>query len=156
MLNSSRLFGLIKYTAAFLLLLLLAGPYLRDQSERVREQYLHVERPPTPEDEKHLFVSRFLAGDVGGPIKGTEIAALCAKRPWLPDDKAVIVSCDPVAGGMGHVKNGQLNCIRFAIEIGGEERCSPFSALLFFFFFLFVSSRILCGGRAAYTTFDHV
>lgn len=124
MLKSSRLFGLVKYTAIFLLLLLLAGPYLRDHSQRVREQYdhyLHAERPPTPEDEKQLFISRFLARDVGGPIRGTEIAALCAKRPWFPDDKAVVVSCDPVAGGLGHVKNGQLNCIRFAIEIGGER-----------------------------------
>lgn len=122
--TSSRLLRLIKYAAVLVVLMIFVGPYLRDHSAQVREQYAEVLR--SFQDEKKLFVADFLAaGDVGGPLDGAGLAALCASRTWFPDDKAVIVSCDPVAGGPGAVKNGQMNCIRFAIEVGGEADHFP-------------------------------
>ncbi|KAF3768988.1 hypothetical protein M406DRAFT_239083, partial [Cryphonectria parasitica EP155] len=74
------------------------------------------------QDEKKLFVGDFLeSGEVGGDLDGSELASLCASKHWYPEEKAVIVSCEPVPGGLASVKNGALNCVRFAIEIGGAS-----------------------------------
>lgn len=127
----SRLLRLIKLAAGLVLLVVLAGPYLRDGPsvaqvrEQVLEQYAEVLR--SFQDEKKLFVADFLGGGVA--LEGTGLAALCASRTWFPDDKAVIVSCEPSSGGPGAVKNGLLSCIRFAIEVGGEfPSCSSSSS----------------------------
>lgn len=98
-------------------------PYLRSHSpEYVRDHYEDLLR--SFQDEKKLFVADFLENEVGGEIEGSALSNLCASKVWIPPTQPVIVSCEPVPGGIGEVKNGQLNCIRFAIEIGGAH-CSP-------------------------------
>lgn len=116
MLDSSRLFHLVKYVAAVVLFLFLVGPYIWEHSP---QSYADILR--NFQDEKKLFVAEFLDSDLGRDIVGTDLAKLCASRQWRPANKAVIVSCEPVPGGYGEVKNGHLNCIRFAIEIGGTS-----------------------------------
>jgi hypothetical protein len=71
-------------------------------------------------DEKRLFVSDFLEYEIDGRFDGSGIAELCASKTWNPN---LILSCDPPPGGLGLVKNAHLNCIRFAIEMGGS--CQP-------------------------------
>lgn len=123
MLDSARLFGLMKYVGAILLFLFLVGPYLREHAApkptALGGHYDELLR--SYQGEKKSFIADLLQNEVGGSeLVGTELATLCAGRRWYPDDKAVIVSCEPVPGGLGAVKNGHLSCIRFAIEIGGE------------------------------------
>lgn len=67
--------------------------------------------------EKATFVNDFLAHEIEGPFDGEPIRKLCASKKWTKD---LILSCDPVPGGLGQVRNAHLNCIRFAIEAGGE------------------------------------
>lgn len=118
MVNSSRIFHLTRWLVASLLFLYLIFPYLRSHSpEYVRDHYAEILR--TFQDEKKLFVADFLQNEVGGEMDGSALARLCASKTWIPEKQAVILSCEPVPGGIGEVKNGQLNCIRFAIEIGG-------------------------------------
>lgn len=123
MLVSSRLFRIVKYVAAVLVLLVLVLPYLREHSSRVRGQYDEILR--SFQDEKKLFIADLLENEVGGDFDGAELASLCASRPWYPDDRAIVLTCEPVPGGLGGVKNGQLSCIRFAIEIGGTLSATP-------------------------------
>lgn len=117
--NSSKLFRLTKYLVIVIFLFLLV-PYLN--TPEAHDAYLDVLR--SFQDEKKLFLRDFLAHELEArlPDHGLQLAKLCANRTWFPEDKAVILSCDPVAGGLGGVKNGHLNCIRFAIEIGGAYR----------------------------------
>lgn len=70
--------------------------------------------------EKSVFVSDFLAHDIEGhaDFDGAPIRALCDSKTWRKD---LILSCDPVPGGLGQVRNAALNCIRLAIEAGGES-----------------------------------
>lgn len=125
MVGSSRIFHLTRYLLASIVFLYLVFPYLRSHSpEYVREQYADILR--SFQDEKKLFVADFLANDVGGEMDGSALAKLCASKTWIPPSQPVVLSCDPVPGGIGEVKNGQLNCIRFAIEIGGVY-CLVFS-----------------------------
>lgn len=122
MLDSARLFGLIKYVGAVLLLFFLAFSYLRGRAPVPAVPRGHYDEVlGSFPDDKKSFIADLLQNEVGGSeLDGTELASLCAGRRWYPDDKAVIVSCEPLPGGVGAVKNGHLNCIRFAIEIGGE------------------------------------
>lgn len=118
MVKSGRLCHLTRYLFASVLLLYLVFPYLRSHSpEYVRGHYAEILR--TFQDDKKLFVADILQNEVGGEMDGSALASLCASKAWFPESQAVILSCEPVPGGIGAVKNGQLNCIRFAIEIGG-------------------------------------
>jgi hypothetical protein len=68
-------------------------------------------------DERQVFLSDVLEHEVDGDFDGHGIEDLCSKRHWTPE---LVLSCEPVHGGIGQVKNGILNCIRFAMEMGGE------------------------------------
>lgn len=118
MIGSSRIFHLTRYLGASFIFLYFVFPYLRSHSpDYVRSRYADILR--SFQDEKKLFVADFLENEVGGEMDGSALAKLCASKTWIPPSQPVVVSCDPVPGGIGGVKNGQLNCIRFAIEIGG-------------------------------------
>lgn len=114
LLDSPRLVRIIKFLAPALLLLYFLSDIKEDQ---VRDRYAEVLR--SFKDEKKLFVSDLLENEVDGRFEGGELARLCAARQWHPDDKALVLTCSPMPGGIGEVKNGLLHCIRFAIEIGG-------------------------------------
>ncbi|TLS28583.1 hypothetical protein PpBr36_00261 [Pyricularia pennisetigena] len=73
--------------------------------------------------EKRVFISDFLSHEgYGGAFDGRPIADMCAGRSWNPDR---IVQCDAVPEGVGTVRNGHLQCIRFAIEIGAGGLILP-------------------------------
>ncbi|EHA53769.1 hypothetical protein MCOR27_005517 [Pyricularia oryzae] len=73
--------------------------------------------------EKLAFISDFLSHEeYGGAFDGQPIADMCAGRSWNPDR---IVQCDAVPEGVGTVRNGHLQCIRFAIEIGAGGLILP-------------------------------
>lgn len=118
--NSSKLLRLIKYLVIVLFLLLLV-PYLN--TPEVHDAYVDVLR--SFQDAKRLFLQDFMAHDIEArvPNHGLQLAKLCANKTWFPEDKAVVLTCDPLSGGLGGVKNGHLNCIRFAIEVGGGYYC---------------------------------
>lgn len=116
MLDSSRMFRALKYLT-LVLLFLVAIPILNRPS--TREKYTEILR--SFKDEKRLFIADFLENEVDGRFDGTELAKLCKSKKWRPADKAIVLSCQPMPGGIGEVKNGHLHCIRFAIEIGGRS-----------------------------------
>lgn len=118
MMNSARFFHLTKYLVLALVLVFYVFPYLRSQSPAyIRDRY--PELLDTFRDEKKLFVAEFLKKEFGGDLDGSALAKLCASKTWFPASEGIILSCEPVPGGIGEVKNGQLNCIRLAIEVGG-------------------------------------
>lgn len=122
MINPARFFLLTKYLVIVLVLVYFVFPYLRSHSpDYVRDRY--PELLGTFQDEKKLFVAEFLKKEVGGDLDGSALAKTCESKTWFPASEGIILSCEPVPGGIGEVKNGQLNCIRLAIEIGGA---SPF------------------------------
>lgn len=67
-------------------------------------------------DQKELFINDFLEHEIDGQVDGSSIADLCRRTTWTP---GLFLSCESPAGGVGNVKNAHLNCIRFAIEMGG-------------------------------------
>lgn len=111
-LDSSKLFHILKFLAPVTLFIWTLAYYTTS-----RDTYTEILR--NFKDEKKLFVADFLENEIDGRLDGTKIAELCASRPWAPEDKAVILTCDNPPGGIGEVKNAHLHCIRFAIEIGG-------------------------------------
>lgn len=118
MLSLSRLFHLAKYLVVVLVLVYCVFPYLRSHSPAyVRDRYQDL--LSTSQDEKKLFVEEFLKKEVGGDLDGSALEKLCASKTWFPESEGIVLSCEPVPGGVGEVRAGLLNCIRFAIEIGG-------------------------------------
>ncbi|KAL8355801.1 hypothetical protein RB601_001213 [Gaeumannomyces tritici] len=73
-------------------------------------------------DQRTLFVSDFLENEIDGPFDGKPIEAMCASKTWNRD---WILQCDAVPEGVGTVRNGHLQCIRLAIELGGTSRFLP-------------------------------
>lgn len=126
--DSSRLFRLIKYIVLVGFILLLV-PYLN--TPEVHDAYFDVLR--SFQDDKKLFLQDFMAHDTEAqwPNHGLQLAKLCANRTWFPEEKAVILSCEPMQGGLGAVKNAHLNCIRFGIEMGGEQSLVDARILIF-------------------------
>ncbi|KAI3401689.1 hypothetical protein diail_9353 [Diaporthe ilicicola] len=119
MLDTSRLVRIAKYLVPALLLLYLISDLKENEvRDRVRDRYAEVLR--SFKDEKKLFVSDLLENEVDGSFEGAELARLCATRRWYPEDKAIVLTCAPMPGGVGEVKNGHLHCIRFAIEVGAQ------------------------------------
>lgn len=114
MLASPRLVQLVKFAVPFLIAI-----WLLKSTIPSRTAYEGVARHF--EDEKNAFIAGVLHHEVDGEFDGHGVVELCAAKPWTPN---VILSCDPVAGGPAVVKNGHLNCIRMAMEMGGECDCS--------------------------------
>ncbi|KAK4229749.1 hypothetical protein QBC38DRAFT_471570 [Podospora fimiseda] len=109
--SSSRLAQLAKFGIPILLLI-----WILSYMTSSREAYNTIVKTHF-KSEKDKFVYEFLNSDVGGDFDGSGIAEACAQRTWTP---GLILSCVPVDGGFGQVKNGHLNCIRFAMEMGAE------------------------------------
>ncbi|KAH6689161.1 hypothetical protein F5X68DRAFT_255032 [Plectosphaerella plurivora] len=66
---------------------------------------------------KTIFINDFLGNEIDGKFEGRGIAKLCKSKIWTP---GLVMSCDPAPGGVGEVRNANLNCIRIAIEVGAE------------------------------------
>lgn len=109
MLASSQLFSVLKF-AVPLIIFFGTVAYLTT-SPAAYNEYLRAFR-----DEKELFVADFLEHEIDGQFDGSSIADLCSRTTWTP---GLFLSCDSPAGGVANVKNAHLNCIRFAIEMGG-------------------------------------
>lgn len=109
MLASSQLFNLLKF-AVPLIVITWTLAYFTTSPSTYRE-YLRKFK-----DEKQLFISDFLEHEIDGQFDGSSITELCKRKTWTP---GLFLSCDSPAGGVSIVKNAHLNCIRFAIEMGG-------------------------------------
>jgi hypothetical protein len=108
-----------RYLVFAVIFILFVRLYLHRNPTRLQDAY--GDNLDEFQDEKKLFIADYLeVGEVGGELDGRELAKLCQSRRWHPEEKALIVSCEPIPGGIGEVKNGALNCVRFAIEIGGS------------------------------------
>lgn len=68
--------------------------------------------------ERVLFVGDFLESEADGDFDGEPIASLCSAKNWT---ESLIFNCDAPTGGIGVVRNVHLNCIRSAIEAGGQS-----------------------------------
>jgi len=108
MLDSSRASTSIK----LLLSLLVFGCSLYYFGVLELSAYIEVE------DEKSLFVRSFLESEAGGDFDGEPIASMCSAKNWTG---GLVFNCDAPSGGIGVVRNVHLNCIRFAIEAGGQS-----------------------------------
>ncbi|KLU84025.1 hypothetical protein MAPG_03072, partial [Magnaporthiopsis poae ATCC 64411] len=73
-------------------------------------------------DQRTLFVSDFLENEIDGPFDGEPIKAMCASKTWNRD---WILQCDAVPEGIGTVRNGHLQCLRLAIELGASGLILP-------------------------------
>ncbi|KAL8350411.1 hypothetical protein RB598_005629 [Gaeumannomyces tritici] len=73
-------------------------------------------------DQRTLFVSDFLENEIDGPFDGKPIEAMCSSKTWNRD---WILQCDAVPEGVGTVRNGHLQCIRLAIELGASGLILP-------------------------------
>jgi len=62
------------------------------------------------------FVSTFLSHEPYNEFDVPIVSELCASKNWT---SGLVLSCEPAPGGLEHVRNAHLNCIRFAIEMGG-------------------------------------
>lgn len=51
------------------------------------------------------------------PVDSDEIRAVCASTKW---NESLVFTCDNNHGGIGHVRNSILNCVRYAIGAGGS------------------------------------
>ena len=72
--------------------------------------------PPRPLT-KEEFIQRELDNEFDGPYDLGPLTNLCATRSYQP---GLVVKCYEIIGGMGNIRNEILNCIRFALEGGGE------------------------------------
>ncbi len=66
---------------------------------------------------KAAFVESVLTTDIDGPFDNSPLVELCKSREWIP---GLIFKCKAPQGGVGNVRNVFLNCVRYAIEVGGE------------------------------------
>ncbi|KAK4465530.1 hypothetical protein QBC42DRAFT_194978 [Cladorrhinum samala] len=111
MLNNAGLVQLAKFGIPIVIVIWILG-YLTSE----REAYTTIVKTRF-KSEKEKFIADFLDNEVGSEFNGAGIAHACAQQTWTP---GLILSCVPVDGGYAKVKNGHLNCIRFAMEMGAE------------------------------------
>jgi hypothetical protein len=78
---------------------------------RIRQQIIR------PSHDRESFIQTAMNVEVGGEFDPQPIQALCASKEWSDD---ILITCDHIAGGIGNVRNHILNCIRYAIEFGGN------------------------------------
>jgi hypothetical protein len=69
-------------------------------------------------DKKEAFVDSALRTEIDGPFSNRTLVELCRSREWTA---GLIFKCEAVDGGIGNVRNMLLNCVRYAIEAGGEH-----------------------------------
>lgn len=67
---------------------------------------------------KDLFIQQLLNHDLNPKVNGSALTEVCARKVW---HRGLIFSCDPAEGGIGNIRNIILNCVRYAIEAGGES-----------------------------------
>ena len=109
--DSSRICHFLRLAGWLLLVILVVGLFTTGFSTDIT-----LVRHPS--DEKERFIQQFLQHEVEGPFDGSAIAELCASKTWT---EGLILSCDPAAGSVAPVKNAHLHCIRFAMEMGGQQ-----------------------------------
>jgi hypothetical protein len=79
---------------------------------------LHYEKPISAEEAaKENFIREALQSDINGPFDSEPLTSVCASKTW---NEGLIITCDGLQGGVGNLKNMALNCVRLAIELGGE------------------------------------
>jgi hypothetical protein len=66
---------------------------------------------------KGAFIESASTTEIDGPFDNTTLVELCKTRTWTP---GLIFKCEAPAGGIANVRNVFLNCVRYAIEAGGN------------------------------------
>jgi len=95
---------------------LFMGYYLFSRPE-VRQQDYHEIYRVAVSGKKAAFVEAVLETEIDGPIDNSALVELCKGKVWTP---GLIFRCEAPQGGVGNVRNVFLNCVRYAIEAGGE------------------------------------
>lgn len=68
---------------------------------------------------KSIFIAQVLEHGIDGPIDDTPLTAFCADKKWRP---GLMFKCEAATGGVANVRNQILNCVRYALEAGGNLR----------------------------------
>jgi hypothetical protein len=110
MLDSSRVFSLIKISVA---LVMFGWALSYSGFSTISQQVLQHFR-----SNKAPFLAEYLEIETDGQFEALAISTLCANRTWT---KGLVFNCDPPPGGIGEVRNAHLNCIRLAMEAGGQS-----------------------------------
>jgi hypothetical protein len=100
---------------------LFMGYYLFSRPEITQQDYHEIYRVAVS-GKKAVFVEAVLGTEIDGPIDNSALKELCKRKIWTP---GLIFSCEAPQGGVGNVRNVFLNCVRYAIEAGGESALSP-------------------------------
>jgi len=74
-------------------------------------------RRPIAKANDNPFIQDLLDNDLNLRFVGTALTEVCKSKRWR---SGLIFSCDPAEGGIGNIRNIILNCVRYAIEAGGE------------------------------------
>lgn len=67
--------------------------------------------------QKQVFIQTATQTTIDGPFDNSGIKSLCASKNWT---EGLIFTCGTPQGGASNVRNVFLNCVRYAIEAGGE------------------------------------
>lgn len=70
---------------------------------------------------KTYFVEKAMNTCIDDPWDYQPITSLCANTVWR---KGLTIICGPPRGGVGNLRNVVVNCIRYAIEAGGNSLSS--------------------------------
>lgn len=116
--NTPRIAFAIKLGVFFVALLITYTIFSDSSSERIDYKQAITS---AVKGKKNVFIHNTMANEIDGPFDNSTIVELCARTQWVP---GLIFKCEAPEGGVGNVRNVFLNCIRYAIEAGGE--CSSF------------------------------
>ena len=67
--------------------------------------------------QKQVFIQTAIQTAIDGPFDNSAINSLCASKNWT---EGLIATCGTPQGSISNVRNVFLNCVRYAIEAGGE------------------------------------
>lgn len=108
----ARYLPLARRVAAFVLLVLFFHYFTHSGKPYADEVILRFK------DSKVVFMERFMQNDINGGSDGSALEALCSSKNWYPER---VFSCYVAEGGIASVRQWELQCIRLAIETGGES-----------------------------------
>jgi hypothetical protein len=93
--------------------------YILQPQEKIRHYYDNYhEASRVPEnDAKSAFIKGVVEAEIDGPFDSGTLRSLCDGEKWT---EGLIFKCEAPKGGLAVVRNVFLNCVRFAIEAGGD------------------------------------
>lgn len=111
---SPRILHLLKLSA-FVLILIFTFSYTFTPSQYTPSYTSWKNRKIS--GKKGAFIDKASTTEIDGHFDNSTLVDLCEKGKWIP---GLIFKCESPSGGIANVRNIILNCLRFAIEAGGE------------------------------------